>query len=143
MIDNFDGRYAFLSNFYDAPVVDKNGTRWPTAEHAYQAMKTNDPNDKRIILQSTTPGIAKRMGMRIKMRTDWDAVKEEVMRKIVTAKFEQNPHLKAMLVATGDEVLLEGNNWHDNYWGDCACPKCQRHPGKNKLGRILMHIRDN
>jgi len=53
----------------------------------------------------------------------------------VRAKFEQNPDLAAKLIATGDEELVEGNTWGDTYWGVC------RGVGQNKLGKILMNVR--
>ena len=67
----------------------------------------------------------------------------EIMHDIVLAKFTQNPDLKAKLIATCDEYLLEGNTWHDNYWGVCLCngSKCLDKVGKNKLGLILMQVR--
>jgi len=45
------------------------------------------------------------------------------------------------LLATGDTKLLEGNRWHDNFWGNCDCPNCRDKPGLNYLGKILMRVR--
>jgi predicted NAD-dependent protein-ADP-ribosyltransferase YbiA (DUF1768 family) len=43
--------------------------------------------------------------------------------------------------------MIEGNWWHDNFWGDCYCnnksgkhPECLK-PGLNKLGLLLMNLR--
>lgn len=65
------------------------------------------------------------------------------MFKIVRLKFKQNKHLAKRLLDTDDALLIEGNTWHDNYWGDCKCshPKCSN-KGRNALGEILMEIRD-
>lgn len=142
MIEQFDGQYAFLSNFYAAPIIDRQGVRWWTSEHAYQACKTVDPVEKRAFLSSSDPRIAKRMGRRVTVRPGWENIKVTIMTKIVTAKFEQHPDLMALLKQTGDTELIEGNYWHDNFWGDCACPKCQVRPGENHLGKILMSIRN-
>jgi predicted NAD-dependent protein-ADP-ribosyltransferase YbiA (DUF1768 family) len=61
------------------------------------------------------------------------------MQEVVRAKFEQNKSLMDKLHATGDAVLIEGNCWHDNFWGnDPMDPE----PGQNMLGKILMQIRD-
>jgi hypothetical protein len=40
-------------------------------------------------------------------------------------------------------LIIETNNWHDNWWGDCICgqPKCAE-KGKNHLGKIITSIRD-
>ena len=42
---------------------------------------------------------------------------------------------------TGDAELIEGNTWHDNYWGVCSCSKCNGR-GKNRLGKLLMKVRE-
>jgi predicted NAD-dependent protein-ADP-ribosyltransferase YbiA (DUF1768 family) len=54
----------------------------------------------------------------------------------------QDPKLRAMLLATGNEELIEGNTWHDNTWGDCSCDACKDIEGKNMLGKLLMKVRD-
>lgn len=66
----------------------------------------------------------------------------EVMLNCIRLKFRQHPKLKKKLLGTGDAVLIEGNTWHDNIWGDCSCPKCWNIEGKNLLGRILMQVRE-
>lgn len=63
------------------------------------------------------------------------------MRRVVHAKFTQNPALAIMLLGTGSSELEEGNSWHDNYFGNCYCPACQNIKGKNMLGKILMEER--
>ena len=39
-------------------------------------------------------------------------------------------------------LLIEGNTWHDNYWGDCSCNRCKSKSGENMLGILLMELRD-
>ena len=55
---------------------------------------------------------------------------------ICRAKFFQNEDLGQKLMNTGDAVLIEGNYWGDRYWGVC------NGEGQNKLGKILMKIRE-
>lgn len=65
------------------------------------------------------------------------------MRRVVMAKFEQNKDLKQRLLETGTQPIEEDTtSWHDNYWGNCHCPKCRNIPGQNRLGIILMETRD-
>ena len=65
------------------------------------------------------------------------------MHKVVYAKFSKNENLRQILLSTKDEELVEDTTgWHDNIWGDCSCPKCQYIKGRNKLGKILMQVRD-
>lgn len=133
MIDRFQGQYRFLSNFWEHPIPYE-GLEYRTSEHAYQAAKTTDLFERTCIQQAHTPGQAKRLGRRITIRPDWDAIKLDVMEEILNIKFA-DPKLKAMLLATGDQELIEGNTWNDTYWGIC------NGAGHNHLGRILMKIR--
>ena len=141
-INNFSGRYDYLSNFYYATFV-LNGITWPTVEHYFQAMKTFDINEIEHIRSLATPGKAKREGNRVHLRTDWEDVKRNIMEEAVSAKFEQNQDLMSKLLGTGSVHIVEGNKWHDNTWGHCICNRCTNIPGKNHLGNILMYIRLN
>lgn len=142
MIDDFHGENFFLSNFFKSPVV-YNGRTWPTVEHAFQAAKV-DAETAEMIFHAATPGEAKRLGRRGVMRSDWEVVKVDVMRDCLREKFLKNPSLKHRLLDTGDEVLVEGTTWHDNYWGVCKCQKCRNSGivGQNMLGKLLMEIRE-
>ena len=133
-IGPFRGPYRFLSNFYGAP-VRVFGTTWPTAEHAYQAQKSFEPEEQLLIRRAATPGEAKRLARGLHMRRDWHAVRVPLMTEIVRAKFT-NPSLARRLLATGTRPLIEYNTWSDYFWGVC------RGRGINTFGRILMRIRD-
>lgn len=139
MIDSFKGQYAFLSNFYSSPIY-LDGKIWPTVEHYFQAMKSNNPLEVESIRCAPTPGIAKRMGRQVRLVANWDGLKLPVMIKALTAKFNQHSDLQKALLATGNRHLVEGNYWHDTYWGVCTCPT-HRTQGQNMLGGLLMNIR--
>ncbi len=124
-IDRFDGEYRFLSNFY----IEPDGTH---VEDEYQSAKTDPPA---VELRTMFPGAAKRAGRKLKLRDDWDSVKVQVMADLVFWKFQNHPELLEKLIATGDEELVEGNNWGDMFWGACGGR------GLNHLGRILMQVR--
>lgn len=140
MITSFTGEFVFLSNFASSPIVIR-GKVWSTVEHVYQAIKTCDKQRREKIRLASTPGKAKRMGRRVECRPDWEEIKQKVMLKSVRLKFKQNPKLAQKLINTGDQILIEGNRWHDNTWGDCSCGKCGYVQGKNLLGKILMQVR--
>lgn len=142
-ISSFQGEYRFLSNFYPALIIDNKQRQWPTAEHAYQAMKSSSPTEQEFVRVSSSPGEAKRRGRKVSVRSDWEEIKVFVMRRIVRAKFFQNPSLAASLVATGSQTLVETNKWHDNFWGNCVCSRCHSIPGENHLGLILMEVRED
>lgn len=140
-IDKFDGtEYAFLSNFYEHRFVWMH-IHYPTAEHAFQTAKTLDIHERAKIRTAKTPAEAKRLGRKCSMRADWDSTKIYIMDMILEAKF-RDPDLRAKLLETKNAILIEGNQWHDNYWGDCYCSNCKDIHGKNHLGRALMNLRN-
>lgn len=138
MIDDFSKNNAFLSNFH--PSIIRDNLSYPTVEHYFQAMKSTNPVIRGDIADTSTPGKAKRAGRKAKLRSDWDNVKVDVMLAGLRAKFS-DPELASKLKATGIELLIEGNYWHDNFWGNCKCPKCVNIEGQNVLGRLLMQVR--
>lgn len=131
-IYGFFGDYRFLSNFHMVD-ISYGGMTFPSTENAYQAVKSLDPIVRQKFV-AIRPVEAKRLGMTVKLRSDWESVKEEIMYDLNKAKFRV-PYLKELLLATGDKYLEETNNWSDTFWGVCDGK------GKNKLGHILMKIR--
>ena len=143
VIDNFTGENRFLSNFHPAEIV-YHGKIYPTVEHAYQAAKTLNPDEQQRIRECKTPGEAKKLGQSVTIRPDWEDCKAMIMYLLLYKKFSDSD-LKAELMATEDEDLIEGNYWHDNYWGICFCSRCsaanKKMEAKNMLGKLLMNIR--
>lgn len=146
MIDYFVRKYSFLSNFYLCD-IEYDGKSWRSSEHLYQALKSNNQDFREYVRRQPTPKMAKRAGNLCEfhgvpvMRPRWNDMKYAIMGAILIAKFS-NPELKKMLLDTGDEKLVEGNMWCDNYWGDCYCFKCRDITGKNGLGELLMETRN-
>lgn len=132
-IDSFQGKNRFLSNFWRVP-IEYDGDLYPSVEHAYQAAKTDNFQDRLRIRLMPTAGDAKRAGRRVEIRSDWEQVKLDVMYQLVKQKFSAEP-LRSQLIATGDNELIEGNTWNDTFWGIC------RGRGENHLGKILMRVR--
>lgn len=134
MINEFRGKYYFLSNFYPAP-VEYEGIVYQNNEAAFQSAKITD-YETRLKFANLDPSSAKRKGRSVQLRHDWEQIKYEVMYEIVKAKFSQNEDLKQRLLATGDEHLEEGNTWGDRIWGTV------NGKGQNHLGKILMRVRN-
>lgn len=154
--------YYLFSNFAPCPVVYE-GKRYPTSEHAYQCQKFLGPNSSNrsreyAEIMRTTENVnklfilakQKRVGgykwktdlnptieayQDVKMRNDWDDVKDSVMRQVVLAKFEQNTKARELLLSTGD-ALIQENSPRDSYWGIG-----KDGTGQNMLGVILMETR--
>ena len=141
MIKEFRNENFYLSNFFERPVTF-NGITYLNNEAAFQSMKVENPIEQKKFA-NLSPSEAKKMGRRVKLRTDWENVKFDYMYLICKAKFSQNEDLKHKLISTMGEELIEGTTaWHDNIWGNCECPKCQNIVGQNSLGKILMRVRD-
>lgn len=139
MIENFRGDFFFLSNFFNAPVTF-DGITYLNNEAAFQAQKTMNLH-VREWFKSLTPDDAKALGRKVELRPDWEEVKDDIMYQICKQKFTQLETLGDALVNTGDVILVEGNSWHDNYWGNCRCNKCRTKDGNNALGKVLMRVR--
>jgi len=126
-IDSFRGEHFFLSNFY----IEPDGT---CVEMEFQASKCTNDTDIQFVMGSATPGEAKKRGRQVELRLDWEKIKVGQMLSLLRHKFS-NPILGAMLLATGDTLLVEGNGWGDTFWGVC------NGKGKNMLGVLLMVVR--
>ena len=138
-INSFKGEYEFLSNFYSHNVTYA-GLTFKNNEAAFQSAKVFDDEIK-IKFTTLNPSEAKRLGRRVKLRSDWENAKDDVMLNVLRAKFSDNT-LAKFLLDTGDAELVEGTTgWHDNYWGTCECDKCAGIPGKNMLGKLLTQVR--
>lgn len=139
MINKFNNEYRWLSNFWLSPIVIDD-IQYASTEHYYQAMKTFDKSDRELIRNASVVE-CKQLGRKVKIRDDWDKSKDTIMLLASFQKFDNHPGLKQKLIDTEPHELIEGNWWHDNYWGDCYCEKCVDIKGENKLGKILMFVR--
>jgi len=132
-IDVFRGKHFFLSNFYITKVKYR-GQIYMSVEHAFQAAKTLNKRERIQIGAAATPGKAKALGRKVKLRKDWELIKDDIMLTLLRSKFD-DAELKQLLLKTGDCKLVEGNHWGDIYWGICGGK------GKNRLGVLLMQVR--
>ena len=134
-ITEFKGQYGYLSNFYDA-VVSLDQLPYKSVEHAYQAAKTTDEQLRRPFrTPDMTAAQAKRAGRALPIRPDWNSVKLDIMYDLVHQKFFNHTDLMLKLMGTGDQEIVEGNYWHDYFWGVCEGE------GENHLGLIIMRVR--
>lgn len=129
--------YGEFSNFALFPIVI-DGVPWPTSEHYYQAHKYTDLELQEKVRAASTPMKAALIGRdpAFPKRTDWDSYKEVAMEVAVRAKIEQHPSLKILLHSTNQSILVE-RTINDCYWGDCGDGT-----GLNRLGILLMKLRD-
>jgi N-glycosidase YbiA len=128
--------YGCFSNFSPHGFV-QDGTWWPTNEHYFQAQKFAGTAFADRIRIAPSPREAAKLGRRrtFPLRPDWEAVKDQVMLTGVLRKFETHADIRAVLLATGDKILVESAP-SDYYWG-CGADSS----GQNKLGQVLMTVR--
>lgn len=147
--NDINNRYAAFGSFYEVE-FSYNDVVWPSAEHAYQAMKffyeTGKPIDEALfehyksIVTATNSIKARKLGKdrQLPIRRDWNAmkrgykVKDCFMFDIVLAKVEQNPIICKLLLDTKTQQICLMNT-NEPYWG----------VGKNMLGNIYMMVRDH
>lgn len=126
--------HIFLNNFYESPFT-LHGLEFKTVEHYYQAAKFEGEPFEQIRL-AATPDDAKRLAHEFNVNLEiWDQKKDQVMREALLAKFNQNPRLKELLIATGNSKLVEDSP-RDAYWGGVV------EGSANRLGHMLEELRD-
>ena len=127
------------------------GKEYRTAEALFQSMRFHKyPDIQELIREQLSP-----MGAKMKARKNreklnrgekWDEAQEDIpwMKECLELKFDQHPILKKKLIDTGDAEIIEDCTTHDKesarFWG--AVKKEGQWVGENKLGKLLMEIRD-
>lgn len=147
-VRSFSGEHRWLSNFWESPIRIRafgEDYEFSSGEHVFQMAKLEyaeiSAEDQRALFLEAasleTPGRAKRFGRRIPDLDieSWNAVRDEAMAAVIEAKFSQSEELREKLLALEGYYIEEGNHWGDRYWGVDGT-------GLNKLGHILMELRD-
>jgi len=139
-----------------------NGVNYKSVEHLWQSLKflgegytKRDLEYSQLIANQSTPNKAKILANQkigggykwvtdlnkiineykdVKIRSDWENVKDSYMHYCLLEKFKQNDNLKKILLSTDDKLLIE-NSPTDKYWGQVNSV------GLNKLGELLMLVR--
>lgn len=150
--------YYEFTNFYEGAPLQIEGITWPTTEHYYQAKKFKNVQDQRQFEsdsrnprqgrvyptardardagQSIQQGVKALTAPRLS-QSEWHAISLTVMTDAVRSKFTQYPQLKNILLQTGNKILVENAGKNDDFFGNGPDGN-----GKNHLGQILMHIRE-
>ena len=130
-------KYGEFSNFALYPIKLK-GKVWQTSEHYFQGQKFEGTPHENIIRKAPNPMKAAQLGRtrKVKIRKNWNNIKDNVMYDALKAKFTQHDELKEILLNTGDRKLIEHTE-NDSYWGDGG-----NGSGKNMLGKLLMRLRE-
>ena len=145
----FQSHHAYLSNMFICNIKD-NGVNYKSAEHFYSvemAQHHNRPDLVQPILDAKDGYAAKRIVRGIKADEKWQQVKFEVMKKIITKKFDQNDNIRDKLLNTKGNLYEATKSDLDFACGYTLSQtkeiKRDNLKGKNKLGEILCEYRDN
>ncbi len=130
--------YYEFTNFYRRP-VRINGKTWPTTEHYFQAQKfIGTPFEEHICKLSSAREafqFSREPKVQRWIRSDWNTVKDDILKLALLEKFGQHADLQKKLIDTGDKRLVEHTS-NDSYWGDGGDGT-----GRNRLGELLMEVR--
>lgn len=136
VINRFRDEYDFLSNRFPCRFVWQDLT-YGSVEAAFQSSKCTEERERKVIAGCSAEKAALR-GKDIMPAQAWEEARLKIMESIIEAKFSQNPILLRRLKATGNRILINGNNRHDTFWG----VDLYTWQGDNHLGKIIMNIRD-
>jgi ribA/ribD-fused uncharacterized protein len=128
------GDYKEFSNFYPSE-INIDGKTYPTVEHYFQACKAINEEDHEKVRLAKTPDETKELGNSIKIHSNWEEKKYDVMLKGIYEKFTQHIVLKVLLLTTGDLTIHEHTK-NDKVWGWFDGK------GGDKLGKALMEVRE-
>jgi len=138
MIQEFQNEFRWLSNFSQVE-IKLGGLVFPSVEHAYMSAKSDSKEWKEFCTdKNNTAGQIKRKSKSVVLVENWDKIKMGVMSECIEQKFNQEP-FKALLLATKNEFIQEGNRWGDKFWGFCL----KTNQGENNLGKLIMKKRES
>lgn len=125
----------WFSNMRQMPPMTYQGIEYASVENFYMAMKTKDPEARRMIA-GLSPWKAKKESQALDIRPDWEAKRLDFMRFALEYKFRKGTEWRARLDSTSGPIV-EWNNWNDKFYGKSVFDNV----GLNWLGRILEDIR--
>lgn len=145
----YEQEFYVLSNF-SAFSIRWLGRNFPTTEHAYHYRKFDPQREdmferleaksvaREEVFKATSAHNAFKIADYYKDIKDphWDAVKVDIMKKILWEKVRQHEYVYRKLLETGDRELIE-DSWRDGFWGWGV-----GHDGQNMLGKLWMSIRE-
>lgn len=137
-----------FSNFFPTLLHHKDSLEdriYPSLETAYQALKFQDPTKRKLIAEIEDPleamKTAKSLETPDSVAPGWnEGLKERIMQDLLRSKFSQNQDLQRRLLDTRDRLLVEHNS--NPFWGDGTHGRAKHGNGLNKLGQLLMNLRE-
>lgn len=140
--------FGWLGNMAGGyPIKDPQGKEWKSTEALFQALRFED-QEIREKIRAAKNGfaakiVAKQHADKMKVSPLSDADLENMM-DVLRFKIDQHPNLKAELLATGNQLIVEdvtarGLGGRNGFWG--AALKNGKWEGQNILGKMWMEVR--
>jgi ribA/ribD-fused uncharacterized protein len=130
---NFEYKYlsTFSSHRVKMEIKGIGMVDFPTAEAAYQAHKA--PQELYVESQSKapTPKISKILGKHSPIVGNWEEIRDDVMYRVLLAKFTQNAEIRTLLIETGLRPIFKSSK-RISYWNNMEF---------NRMGLLLQRVR--
>jgi ribA/ribD-fused uncharacterized protein len=133
--------YGAFSNLYRRE-IEFEGSVYPTAEHAYQAGKARKSEVRAWLMSAPSPALLAMAAHGLyywDVSPGWSTLKFDRMKRILKVKYSQHEDMKILLLSTGTLRLVESatvDSPVNRLWGEV------NGKGQNKLGQLLMEVRD-
>ena len=139
-------QWGYLGNMAPCP-IDVSGTRWPTSEHLFQALRLpKDSAVRELIRAEKSPMGAKMLAKKHaaeRVVEPMSHVDVAQMYAVLLLKLQQHPHILQLLWATEDLPIVEDCSKRPStsglFWG--AVPIGAHWKGSNMLGQLWMALR--
>lgn len=144
--DKENKEYDFLGTFYESPFIS-NGQKFNSVEQAMcwhklkgrsnlaeQILKMANPMEMRKFTESSV-----KSHFKTSEHNAWNTMRDKTMLVYTKNKFDSNDVLAEKLIETENSYLQA--NVKDLFWGQYYDKKRRKERGRNKLGEILMQIR--
>lgn len=129
----------YMFGAFSAHAVEYNWILYPTAEHAYQAVKFkgNHPEIHDIIVKAKSPLEAKKLKDKYKDKVDsnFEENKVKIMEDIFRKKTKQHEEVRKALISSKDTIIWENSPVDEFRW------VWKNKDWENMLWKIRMKIR--
>ena len=135
VIDQFNGKYAFLS--MKTPVqIRMNGYCYQNLAAAFYAQSCPEN------LRGQFEYVDAKRARKLYNKQPHGERTEEQLYEAVKAMYEQNPKERKKLLDTAPlEIIYDTTGSHDNVFGRCRCKDCLDKEYRNLYGKVLMQVR--
>lgn len=135
--------YGWLGNMAPYPITHNN-MRYKTTEALFQALRFDDADVIKAIIETPSPMTAKMIAKKYKNKMIIEKFSDtdiDNMQLCLRLKTEQHPNLMQALIDTGDRLIVEDTTYRKRVckWGAKLIDGAW--VGENMLGKLWMELR--